>query len=155
MDPNNECACPGAGLQPDLCIPEMGPQPARGAPNSSAPPLPPPPQGNGRCDVVVAGITVRQFYTDSNVTFTWPTLRGGWRILVNSEEEPVDYWAFLDAFSWQLWLATILTLFGVGFVIWFVERWALLGHKPRPGSPPLAPLSRHVWRSLGRPMQVG
>jgi hypothetical protein len=97
---------------------------------------------------------VRQFYVSNNITFTWPTLKGGWRILVNSEEEPVNYWAFLDAFSWQLWLAIILTMFGVGFVIWFVERWALLGHKPRPGDAPLARLDRHVWRSLGRPMQV-
>lgn len=66
----------------------------------------------------------------------------------------MNFFAFMSAFSWELWLAIMLTCIGVGVVLWLVDRWAMLGQARRPGNKPLTTLHRQIFRSLGRPMQV-
>ena len=52
----------------------------------------------------------------------------------------------------DLWLAILLTLLGVGLVVWAVERWWWVGGKA--GRAGLPTLHDRIFQSVGRPMQT-
>lgn len=64
-----------------------------------------------------------------------------------------DLWAFLDAFSWELWVIILVTLLGFGLLLWLIERWWALG-QPREMLRQVPSLHDRVFLSIGRPMQV-
>lgn len=110
--------------------------------------------GDGTCDLAVAGVDISRINLEKGITFTYPTLGAGYRILVATEDTgTVDYWIFMNAFEWQLWLAILLTAIGVGLILWGVERWANMRPAP-PGEPPYPKLQPQVFGALGRPMQI-
>lgn len=110
--------------------------------------------GDGVCDLGVAGIDVNIDYLAEGIIFTFPTLSsGGYRILVPAEQDASATFAFMSAFTWQLWVAIICTMVVVGCILWAVERWANLVPPPL-GAPPPPGLQRQIWTSLGRPMQT-
>ena len=60
-----------------------------------------------------------------------------------------------DAFSWQLWLAIVLTALAVGLVVWALERCRLMGPShPSSEKESLPTLRHHLWTSIGRPLGV-
>ncbi|KAL4431059.1 hypothetical protein ABPG75_006315 [Micractinium tetrahymenae] len=110
--------------------------------------------GDGACDLAVAGVDISRINLEKGITFTYPTLSGGYRILVATEDTgTVNYWIFMNAFEWQLWLAILLTGIGIGLILWGVERWANV-RPPPPGEPPFPKLQPLVFGALGRPMQM-
>lgn len=56
--------------------------------------------GDGTCDIAVAGVEISEERLAAGVAFSFPTLRGGYRIMVNAEDISTNYWLFLDAFEW-------------------------------------------------------
>ncbi|GAB4818107.1 hypothetical protein N2152v2_005153 [Parachlorella kessleri] len=71
---------------------------------------------DGICDIGMAGIGLNIENIDRGLRFSLPTLRGGYKIMIVVQQAGSGAWAFLDAFSWQLWLAIVLTALGVGLV---------------------------------------
>lgn len=65
--------------------------------------------------------------------------------------------AFLDAFSWELWVAMVLTPIAVAICLFAIERWA---PDARPGGGGAFTEIAHqdfqsiTWAAVGRPMQV-
>jgi hypothetical protein len=77
-----------------------------------------------------------------HLQFTWPTLKGGLRIMIHSKTHSGSMWGFLGGFHWSVWLALNGTTIGVGLLIGFFE-WmntasrpttAAHHHKSHPGS---------------------
>jgi hypothetical protein len=58
----------------------------------------------------------------------------------------------MSAFTWQLWLAIVCTMLGFGVVLWGVETCAWHNRPSKDNRPEGLP--RHIWMSLGRPMQA-
>lgn len=108
--------------------------------------------GNGVCDVAAGGVDISEDRLAVGVAFSFPTLRGGYKIMVQAEETSTDYWLFFAAFSWELWVAIVGTSIAVGVIVFAAERWAWIR---RPRTKPQFPgLQERVWQALGRPMQV-
>lgn len=96
--------------------------------------------GDGVCDIGVAGIEISQDLLAAGVAFSFPTLRGGYKVMVLPQDNHTNYWYFLDAFAWQV------RLDGVGR-----RRWAAGGAAQGVPAPP--PGARHTCVSLQRGLQ--
>lgn len=59
---------------------------------------------------------------------------------------------FLPTHAGELWLAIILTMLGIGLVVWLVERWWAAGRAAKLAE--LPSLQDRVFDAVGRPMQV-
>lgn len=59
--------------------------------------------GDGTCDIAVAGIDISNKHLDAGITFSLPTLRGGYKLMVLPEQGSTNYWVFMDAFEWCVW----------------------------------------------------
>ena len=86
------------------------------------------------------------------------------------QKQSADYWSFLSAFSWELWLAIVATSLAVGLVVWGLDRWSMPPPRERPPLPILyaaadfgdgavrevaasaADLDRYLWEAISRPM---
>ena len=91
--------------------------------------------------------------------------RDAYGLLVKAEGQPNETWRFLDAFSWQLWVAIPLTSIAAGCIVWALDKAAFWGERRaaalnEPKSP-LAPatisagtLNEKIWEGLGRAMGV-
>ena len=57
--------------------------------------------GDGGCDIGVAGIEISKDLLAAGVAFSFPTLRGGYKVMVLPQDSGrTNYWYFLDAFQW-------------------------------------------------------
>jgi ABC-type amino acid transport substrate-binding protein len=134
--------------------------------------------GGKECDVAVAGIFVATQELEKGVVFSWPTMQSGFGILVRANAASQGgRFAFVNAFAWPVWVATILTGAGVGLVVGALDaamRAARRAHDARldaaggglgggaaRGGPLLGegdgaprPLGRYVYEGVSRPTQM-
>lgn len=61
--------------------------------------------GDGACDVAMAGVQISEEYLAAGMAFSFPTLRGGYQIMVLADSSSGDVWYFLDAFSRRVAIA--------------------------------------------------
>ncbi|CAL5221908.1 g4177 [Coccomyxa viridis] len=82
---------------------------------------------SGRADIAVSQVTAsatRLGYVDQSVAFVDAPMG----LLAHaSTERPIETWAFLEPFSWQLWLALAMTAFGVALVMVIAGKLSPLG----------------------------
>ncbi|GBF92326.1 glutamate receptor [Raphidocelis subcapitata] len=108
---------------------------------------------SGLCDVALGGMAVSQYNADQGIQLTSiPTIRSGYRVLVGAEVYRVSFFVFLDAFSWKLWLAIILTCVFVGVAIWLLDPWARSEHVPSRQDYRFLGLRQRVWSALANSM---
>lgn len=93
-------------------------------------------ENDGFCDIIVAGIEATAEDKDAGLVFTWPTYRNGLRVAVAVDEQNPSYFAFFDAFSWQLWLAIVLTAAVVAVVTWVIDWYLVKYRHAKRGLPP-------------------
>ncbi|PRW59426.1 glutamate receptor [Chlorella sorokiniana] len=117
------------------------------------------------CDLLVAGLPMSTTQLAQGVSFTYPTSGDAYGLLVKAEKQPNDMWRFLDAFSWQLWVAIPLTCIAAGCIVWALDKAAFLGpHRAAALNEPKSPLApattsagtlcEKVWEGLGRPAAI-
>ena len=64
----------------------------------------------GECDLGVAGMAVRTDSLEQGIVFSFPTYSNGLGVLAPTTTHIAGLFAFMDAFSWQVWVATLLTI---------------------------------------------
>lgn len=48
--------------------------------------------GDGTCDLVAAGVEINEERLSAGIAFSFPTLRGGYKVMVVSKDSGTDYW---------------------------------------------------------------
>jgi len=121
-------------------------------------------RNDGVCDIAVAGVDVSSKNTNHGIIFTWPTFRDGYKILVSVEKSAPGWFAFAQAFSWEVWVIAVVTAGVVAVVVWGLDKYAahqrMRAHildmdrrgRRKYGDPEF---EDYFWESMGRAMQVG
>ena len=76
---------------------------------------------NGTCYMVASGIDVQTFLIATGIKFGNSFYQAGYRIMIAAQKPSTDPWAFLKAFSWQVWVLLLCTALIVPTMAWFVE----------------------------------
>lgn len=84
-----------------------------------------------------------------------PPRSAGYSVLISTSQTSASSWIFMDAFSWTLWVALVLTAAGVGVVLWLLEPWTTPRRRPCAADYKADALQAAVWNSISRPMQAG
>jgi ionotropic glutamate receptor len=91
-------------------------------------------------------------------------LENGLIVSVTNQQKAVSIWAFMDAFTWQLWVVIIVTCLLVGLVIFGIDAW-LIGAKVDKKKKKIVvgnnenceqeiAFADYIWDAMMRPMQV-
>ena len=75
----------------------------------------------GKAWAAIGGIAIDNRRRDEGFEFTVPILHTGLH-LVSLGVHSDGYWTWLKSFSAGLWAAILVTSFGLGFVIYLIER---------------------------------
>jgi ABC-type amino acid transport substrate-binding protein len=67
-------------------------------------------QADSACTAAAAGITITTEREAQGVQFSYPYMKSALGVLVQSNPQSSTGWGFLKPFTWQLWLALLLTL---------------------------------------------
>lgn len=83
------------------------------------------------CDIALSSITITVEREQSGLQFTYPYLASQLGIMVATTKEKVAGWNWTQPFSWDLWLATAVTLMIFPFCVVLIE-FGSLKDKIRP-----------------------
>ena len=75
----------------------------------------------GTAWAAIGGIAIDTRRVEEGFLFTVPILHTGLH-LVSLGNLETGYWSWLKSFTPGLWAAILVTSFGLGFVLWFIER---------------------------------
>eukprot|EP00775_Hariotina_reticulata_P007282 gene7282-7495_t len=88
----------------------------------------------GHCSLTATGVLADPVALSAGyMQFTWPTLKGGLRIMIHSKTHSGSMWGFLGGFHWSVWLALYSTTVCVGLLIGFFEHSQAFGRASQSG----------------------
>ena len=73
------------------------------------------------CYMAIGGIQVDADLIENGLEYTWSYYQGGLRILTTASTSTGGMWAFLDTFTWQLWVLLAGTAAAVPLIGWIAE----------------------------------
>lgn len=73
------------------------------------------------CYMAIGGLKVDSNLIQKGVEYTWAYYQGGLRILTTAATTTGAMWAFLDTFTWQLWVLLVGTAVAVPLFGWLAE----------------------------------
>jgi ABC-type amino acid transport substrate-binding protein len=76
---------------------------------------------NGTCDVGIGAITITKERQDEGIQFTYPTFSSGLSVLVKATDSRSGGWAWVQPFSWELWLTVGLTVLIFPALLFLIE----------------------------------
>ncbi|PNH08131.1 Glutamate [NMDA] receptor subunit 1 [Tetrabaena socialis] len=77
---------------------------------------------SAHCDIAPASIPVTTTDLNSLIQFSTPTFRSGYAVAVGVSGKSTDYWGFAKVFSWELWVAMLISGLGISILVWLAER---------------------------------
>jgi hypothetical protein len=67
------------------------------------------------------GVMVFPDYLAAGIKFSWPTYKGGLRIMIYDHLQSGSTWAFAEVFHWSVWLSLCATAVVVGLLVALLE----------------------------------
>lgn len=78
--------------------------------------------GDGVCNLAAAGVMVSTAEIANGIVFSWPTYQNGLGVAIINNQRAASIWAFANAFSWDVWIVTVLTCLSVGLIVFIMVR---------------------------------
>ena len=101
---------------------------------------------NGTCDAFVASTTITSERTEQGVVWAYPYWSGSVGIIAQSIPQTTEGWAWTKPFTWNLWIAILITVVFLPFVIYFLELLAI--KKSVTAKETMKGYSEALWRTI-------